>query len=186
MYEDHEFNQISIKKTTYPCLGYVVFFMQQNERGLYNMPAKRVDIVSLKLIKENSVMYAERTISDPASAVNLVRDFIANSDREKLIAIYLNTKNEPVAIQTISIGTLDSSLVHPREVFKGVIMANAASFILAHNHPSGNPEPSRDDIEITKRIMDASKIIGISLMDHLIVCDAQYISFKERGLLDKS
>ena len=149
------------------------------------MPAKRVDIVSIKLIKENSIMYAERRVSDPSSAVDLVRDFIASSDREKLIAVYLNTKNEPVSIQTISIGTLDASLVHPREVFKGAILSNAASIILAHNHPSGNPEPSRDDIEVTKRIVEASKIIGISMMDHLIVCDSQYVSFKERGLLDK-
>jgi DNA repair protein RadC len=94
----------------------------------------------------------------------------------------LNTKNEVIEFPTISVGTLSASLVHPREVFKPAIRASAASVVLAHNHPSGRVEPSREDREVTKRLVDAAEIIGIEVLDHVILGDG-YFSMEEHGML---
>ena len=149
-----------------------------------NIPAKRVDVVSVKLVRESSVMYEPRYINTPQDAVHLVEDFLAYSDREKVVAICLDVKNQPTAISTISMGTLNSSLVHPREVFKTAILSNAAGFILAHNHPSGDLTPSKDDMTATKRLQEVGELIGIDLLDHIIVGDGKrYTSFREQGLM---
>lgn len=103
-----------------------------------NIPAKRVAIVSVRLVKESSLMYEPRYIRTPQDAAQLVQDFLAYSDREKVVAVCMDVKNQPTSITTISLGTLHSSLVHPREVFKTAILSNAAGFIIAHNHPSGD------------------------------------------------
>lgn len=121
-------------------------------------------------------------ISSPADVDGLLRGRIANRDRENFVAVLLNTKNEVLEIPTISIGTLSNSLVHPREVFKPAVRASAASVVLAHNHPSGKVEPSREDREITGRLVDAAEILGIEVLDHIIVGDG-YFSMKERGML---
>jgi len=97
--------------------------------------------------------------------------------------LILNTKNKIVAVHEISRGTLNSSIVHPREVFKPAILHNAAAIICFHNHPSGDTEPSRDDIEITNRLIEAGKIMGIEILDHIIVGDEEYVSLKERGVM---
>ncbi len=104
-------------------------------------PAKRVNIVSLKVVKEASILYEHRKISSPSDAATLIEPLLIDSDREKFIIACLNTKNEPISISTISIGNLNASLVHPREVFKVAILSNAAAIILYHNHPSGDPTP---------------------------------------------
>ena len=93
--------------------------------------------------------------------------------------ICLNTRNRVICINTVSIGSLNASLVHPREVFKPAILANAASIILAHNHPSGETEPSKDDIEITKRVKEAGNLLGIELLDHVIISDSDWKSIKD-------
>lgn len=99
-----------------------------------------------------------------------------------MVAAYLNTKNEPIAVSKISIGSLNASIVHPREILKAAILSNAASFILFHNHPSGGClNPSKEDITITKRIKEAGELIGIDLIDHLIVYEDRFISFKENS-----
>jgi DNA repair protein RadC len=121
-------------------------------------------------------------ISSPADVDGLLRGRIANHDRENFVAVLLNTKNEVIEFPTISVGTLEASLVHPREVFKPAIRASAARIVLAHNHPSGKVEPSREDREITKRLVDAAEIIGIGVLDHVILGDG-YFSMKEHGML---
>ena len=121
-------------------------------------------------------------ISSPADVEGLLRGRIANLDRENFVAVLLNTKNEVVENPTISVGTLSSSLVHPREVFKPAIRASAAGIVLAHNHPSGKVEPSREDREVTRRLVEASEIIGIEVLDHVILGDG-YFSMKEHGML---
>ena len=149
-----------------------------------NIPAKRVNVVSVKLVRESSVMYEPRYVNTPQDAALLVEDFLAYSDREKVVAICLDVKNQPTAISTISMGTLNSSLVHPREVFKTAILSNAAGFILAHNHPSGDLTPSKDDMTATKRLQEVGELIGIDLLDHIIVGDGKrYTSFREQGLM---
>lgn len=95
----------------------------------------------------------------------------------------INTKNKPTAIHTVSIGTLNSTVVHPREIFKAAILSNAASIILAHNHPSGDPTPSKEDIGITKRLVDAGELLGITVMDHIIIGENNYVSMKKRSLI---
>jgi DNA repair protein RadC len=121
-------------------------------------------------------------ISSPADVDRLLRGRIANLDRENFVVVLLNTKNEVIEISTVSVGTLSASLVHPREVFKPAIRASAASVILAHNHPSGKVEPSREDREVTCRLAEAAEILGIEVLDHVILGNG-YFSMKEYGML---
>ena len=121
-------------------------------------------------------------ISSPADVDGLLRGRIANRDRENFVVLLLNTKNEVIEMPTISVGTLSASLVHPREVFKPAIKASAASVILAHNHPSGKVEPSREDREVTQGMSGAAQIIGIEVLDHVILGDG-YVSMKGHGML---
>jgi DNA repair protein RadC len=121
-------------------------------------------------------------VSSPADVERLLRGRIANLDRENFVVVLLNTKNEVIETSTVSVGTLGASLVHPREVFKPAVRASAASIILAHNHPSGKVEPSREDREVTRRLGEAAGILGIEVLDHVIVGDG-YFSMKEHGML---
>ena len=136
--------------------------------------------VRVELIKEGP----EQTlyIKDPSDVARYLSEY-SKRDREHLLCIYLNTKNRVLGIEVVSIGTLNFSPAHPREIFKGAILASADSIILAHNHPSGDPEPSKDDIEITKRMQKAGKIIGIELLDHVIIGNNSFVSLKERGII---
>lgn len=121
-------------------------------------------------------------VSSPDHVDNLLRGRLAREDRENFVVVLLNTKNEVLETPNVSVGTLSSSLVHPREVFKPAIRASAANVILVHNHPSGNTDPSREDREITGRLTQAAEIIGIEVLDHVILGDG-YFSMKEHGLL---
>jgi len=109
--------------------------------------------------------------------------FIGDYDREALVVLTFDTKNKINSITVASIGSLNSSIVHPREVFKTAILSNSASIIIGHNHPSGDPSPSKEDISITSRLKECGKILGIELLDHVIIGDNNYISLKEKGLL---
>ena len=141
-------------------------------------------LYKVMLVREKNVPVPEKIIRKPEDAAEILIEYLKGADREHLVGLYLNSANKPIAMHTISIGILNSSLVHPREVFKMAIMVNADSVIVAHNHPSGNLEPSREDIAVTKQLKDAGKILDIELRDHLIVSDGYgYLSFKERGLL---
>ncbi|BAF60638.1 hypothetical DNA repair proteins [Pelotomaculum thermopropionicum SI] len=140
--------------------------------------------MSLKIVKEASVLYAARRISSPDDAAGFVRDFIEDADREKFLIICLNTRNEPTAVHTVAVGTLNSSQVHPREVFKVALLANSAGIILAHNHPSGDPAPSREDIEITRRLKECGDLLGISVLDHIVIgSGGQYTSLLQKLLI---
>jgi DNA repair protein RadC len=121
-------------------------------------------------------------VSSPADVDRLLRGRIANLDRENFVVVLLNTKNEVIETPLVSVGTLSDSLVHPREVFKPAIRASAASVILAHNHPSGKVEPSREDREVTRRLGEAAEVLEIELLDHVIVGDG-FFSMKEHGML---
>ena len=122
-------------------------------------------------------------IKDPEAVVKAIRASIKDKAKEHFKLILLNPRNKIIGISTISIGTLNASLVHPREVFKDAIMHSAASVVLAHNHPSGDPEPSEDDIKITKRLIEAGKILGVEVIDHIIIGKNGFFSFKEKGLI---
>jgi len=146
--------------------------------------AKRVNIVSLRMVKEGSILYDVRRVSSPSEAAGLGRKFLEEADREQVIVCCLDTKNQPVSMNVVSLGTINSSLVHPREVFKTAILSNAASIILFHNHPSGDPEPSTEDINISKRIKEVGELVGIAMLDHIIIgSEDSFCSLKEKGLL---
>lgn len=104
-------------------------------------------------------------------------------DREHFMVLYLDRKGGVIVKENVSVGGLHSSIVHPREVFKTAVKRSAASIILAHNHPSGDPSPSREDIDITGRLVDAGRIMGIEIIDHVVIGEKTYCSFKEKGLI---
>ena len=122
-------------------------------------------------------------IRSPQDVANLLMPELRDLKKEHLKSLLLDTKNRVLKIHTVSVGILDSSLVHPREVFKDAIIASAAAIIVAHNHPSGDPTPSPEDRQITKRLYDAGQILGIELLDHIVIGDNRWVSLKERGFL---
>lgn len=122
-------------------------------------------------------------IHSPKDIADLVMAEMRYLDREHFRVALLNTKNHVLKLELVSIGTLNTSTVHPRELFKSAIRISAATVILLHNHPSGDPTPSREDIDITNRLTEAGKLLGIEVLDHLVIGDGKYVSFKEKGLL---
>ena len=130
----------------------------------------------------NKTKLEGRVIRSPEDVSDLLMEDMRYLDREYFKVILVNTKNRVISIETISIGTLSSSAVHPRETYKVAIKKSAAGIILVHNHPSGDPTPSRDDIEVTKRLEEVGKIIGIDIMDHVIIGDGKFVSLKTKGL----
>jgi DNA repair protein RadC len=133
--------------------------------------------------ESTSILYSGRVIRSPKDAADLFRQFIGDYDRESFCILCLNTKNEPTALHQVSTGTLNASLVHPRETFKLAILANSAAIIACHNHPSGQPDPSSEDVELTERLRDSGSLLGIDLLDHIILGDGNFVSLKERGLM---
>jgi DNA repair protein RadC len=120
-------------------------------------------------------------IRGPEDVAGLLMDEMRGLDREHFRAIYLNTKNRVLRIETISIGSLNASIIHPREILKPAIGASAAGIILVHNHPTGIPTPSTEDVEFTRRFAACGEILGIELLDHVIIGDGRFVSLKERG-----
>lgn len=131
---------------------------------------KTIQTWSVKLVKEKPLAYKQRTIKNEASISELL-SFMADMSEEHFYAVYLNAKLEPVGLSLISKGTVTASLVHPREVFKGALLANAVSMVVAHNHPTGNTTPSREDIEVTKILVKAGELLNITILDHVIIGD---------------
>ena len=121
-------------------------------------------------------------VKTPDDVVGVVRSKLRGKKKEHFLALLLDTRSQLIKVSEISIGSLDTSIVHPREVFKEAISASAASVIFAHNHPSGDPEASEDDIELTKRLAKAGEIVGIDVLDHVIIGDKKYLSLKREGL----
>ena len=134
------------------------------------------------LIKETGQQYI---LESPEDVVNMIIDHkdLENCDREHFIAAYLNRKGCLNAVCTISVGGLSSTVVHPREVFKPAFLCSAASVILIHNHPSGDPTPSKEDIDTTRRLIEAGKVLGIEILDHVVVGVGSYVSLKAKGLI---
>ena len=123
------------------------------------------------------------TIRSPGDAAAYLMADMTSLLQEHFVALLLNVKNQILYQKTIFIGSLNSSIVHPRELFREAIKRSAASIIVCHNHPSGNPEPSPEDIEVTNRLQEAGYIIGIELVDHIIIGNHNYVSLKEKGYL---
>ncbi len=118
----------------------------------------------------------------PESIVAMVKGRLKDKKKEHFLALLLDTRNRLIKVSEISVGSLDTSIVHPREVFKEAIAASAAAIIFVHNHPSGDPEASEDDIKLTKRLAEAGEIMGIDVLDHVIIGDKTFLSLKREGL----
>lgn len=123
------------------------------------------------------------TVRSPQDVVNLIMEEVRYLDREHFKALLLNTKNQILNVITVSIGSLNASIVHPRELFKDAIKVSAAAVVLVHNHPSGDPTPSREDVEVTKRLIEAGKIIGIDVLDHVVIGNGRWVSLKDKCLI---
>lgn len=146
-----------------------------------------VNFVKFQLVKESGRRYAgESKLMSPKVSAEFLRDFVHldSEPEEVLVLLGLNTKNKVIAVAEVSRGSLNSSIVHPREIFKRAITMNANSIIIAHNHPSGEASPSLEDGLVTSRLQEAGKLLGIELLDHIIIGeDGEYHSFKEEGRL---
>jgi DNA repair protein RadC len=122
-------------------------------------------------------------VKSPEDVVNIVKSQLKGKKKEHFLVLCLDTRNRVINCRPVSIGSLDTSIVHPREVFKEAVSSSAASVVFVHNHPSGDPEPSKEDVELTKRLVKAGEIIGIDVLDHIIVCDRSYLSLKAKNFL---
>lgn len=145
---------------------------------------RQINVVRVQLVREAAFPYGAGSVCNAADVAGLVCRHLARADREHFVVLMLDVKCHPLALHTVSIGTLDSCSAHPREVFKAAILANAASVVLAHNHPSGDPTPSPEDIALTRRLSACGELLGIAVADHVVVADTgRYASFRERGML---
>ncbi len=137
--------------------------------------------VSIRLVKD-SPLYSDTPVNTPEDAVNLIRNEIQQYDREVICVLNLSTRGQVINMNVASIGTLNTALAQPREIFKSALLSNAASIIMFHNHPSGDPTPSPEDMDITARIYQSGALLGVNLLDHIIVGSGdEYFSFKEKG-----
>jgi len=148
-------------------------------------PAKACTILAAAELVKRALKIGEETLPVIRSTKDVIAQvgYLRNKLREHLVAIYLNARNEMLFRKHIFIGTLDANIAHPREIFSEALRQNAAAIILVHNHPSGDPEPSKADLEITKRILEAGKIMGIDVLDHVIITKNKVFSFKENKLI---
>jgi len=148
---------------------------------------EKIDIVKIQMVKDGNLEYRTKQIKNPQDLAELGLKFLKNADREMFILVSLNPRHFINCIHLVSIGTVNASIVSPREVMKVAILSNATEIAFIHNHPSGEAEPSEDDIQITRRLEECGKLFDIKLLDHVIVSDeGRYESFLERGLIKES
>ena len=154
-------------------------------KGIGRVKALQIKAV-MELSKRVSASLASNgqiSIKSPAEVSALLMEEMRHLKKEVFKTILLNTKNHIIKVLNVSVGSLNSSIVHPREVFSEAVKSGCSGILLVHNHPSGDPEPSMEDIETTKRLVNAGSILGIKVLDHVIIGDKRYISFREHGLM---
>ena len=149
-----------------------------------------MNIYNYKIVRERSNTYFDgrKAFSTPEIAASIMQNFYEENyemDKENFTVAYLDSKNKILGINLVSIGTINSSLVHPREVFKGAILASANTVMLFHNHPSGDVKPSQEDVMITRRLKEVGEIVGIRVLDHIIISDnpKNYVSLREKMII---
>ena len=140
-------------------------------------------VYSREIIREDAPHYIDaKRFTSPQQVFEMFRDLILET-REHFLCLHLDGKNRIVCLDRVSVGSLNQSVVHAREVMKSALLSSAAGIILVHNHPTGDPNPSGEDLAITKRLKEAGELIGIPVLDHIIIGNGQFVSFAERGLL---
>ncbi len=145
-------------------------------------PFNNINIVSVKLVREKNAIYGTKAITGPGDLASVVKRFLADTDREVFLTVNFSTANTINSIHIVSIGSLDRAIVHAREVFKAAILSNASSIALVHSHPSGSLNPSLEDIDITRKLVQCGEILGIKVIDHIIVANDRHLSFAERKI----
>lgn len=140
-------------------------------------------IYERQVVREEAPAYLQaRRISRPEDVYELLHD-LQRETKEHFLALHLDGKNRIICLDRVSTGSLNQSIVHPREVFKGALLSSAAAVVLVHNHPSGDPTPSTEDREITRRLREVGDLVGIKVLDHVIVGEDRYVSFSELGII---
>jgi DNA repair protein RadC len=160
--------------------------MKNNKKECSMMELTTIfEVIRIKQeIKESTAPFTVYRITSPDDAHKLAASYIADEDREVFLVMMLNTKNQVIGLHRAHVGSLNASIVHPRDVMKSAILNNAASIIVSHQHPSGDTTPSREDIEVTKRLAEAGRVLGIEVLDHVIVSHTgNHTSLKEKGYL---
>lgn len=160
-------------------------FIQEAIFNNYDTETKRDFMVYENRVKKHRYTFLQdlpERIDEPSAAAAVFKQFLEDQDREHFAALLLDRRGKIIGYHTVSIGSLSSSVVHPRETFKMAILASASSIILGHNHPSGDVTPSQEDIGVTNRLIEAGKILGIEVLDHVIIGDGHF-SFKEKGMM---
>ncbi|MNO12642.1 hypothetical protein D3C76_22550 [compost metagenome] len=171
-------------------IGGIRGFMDLSLEELIKMrgigPAKAVQIkagIELGQRLARSRQPEAQIIRSPRDAADILMEQLRYLQKEHFVCLFLNTKNHIIAQETLSIGSLNASIVHPREVFRAAIKCSSASIVCVHNHPSGDPTPSSEDILITNRLCKAGEIVGIDVLDHIVIGDGEFVSLKEQGLM---
>jgi DNA repair protein RadC len=176
-------NEILALKSGYGLKGLSPQYLQSMVSGLTQKKAESF-LAALELGRR---VYTEepaigQTIRSPEDAASMLME-MKHLTQEHFVALYLNTKNVVIGKKTVFVGSLNASIVHPKEVYREAVQRSAASIVVAHNHPSGHSQASREDIDVTKRLAEVGKIMGIELLDHVIIGFNQYTSMKEKGYL---
>jgi len=144
---------------------------------------KKVGIIRLQMVRESRSLYGMKRFSEPKEAVETVMPLLEMADREIVLVMSLNIKLEPIAVEIVAVGALNTCYVDGRDIFKHAVLSNAAFITCFHNHPSGTPEPSVQDKQITRRLEKAGGILGIPLIDHIIIGEYGFYSFREHGYI---
>ena len=154
-------------------------------KGIKNIKASQIIAIGelVKRINKLNLVRVGKNISSPTDIANILMKEMVTLKQEVLKLIMLDTKNNIIGIKDVFKGSLNTSIVHPREIFKEALKKSSSSIIICHNHPSGDPTPSKEDINITIRLKECGNIIGINLLDHLIIGKNQYVSLKEKGII---
>ena len=140
-------------------------------------------VYSVRLVRDRTVRYVVREVGHADHAAALLRALIGGADREHLAAVFLDCRNQVIGVQIVAVGGLSGAQTTSREVFRAAIAAGAAAVVLGHNHPSGSPEPSREDVAFTRNNVAAGKLLGVDVVDHVIIGEGSHTSMHERGLL---
>lgn len=149
------------------------------------MEQNKLNVVSIRLVDEPP-LYSRKNLQNPSEVIEVMQEELNKYDRELFCILNLKTKGQVINLNIVSMGSLQASIVHPREVFKSAILSNASGIILLHNHPSGDCQPSEADIAVTKRLIDAGELLGISVLDHIVIGEQKnYYSFMENNMLFK-
>jgi len=154
---------------------------RRKRRSTYDGSQVRLVVVGKPVVEEGPSYVVGAP--DDVAELPVLRELMYEADREIFCCLHLSTKNRLISWEMVSMGSLNASIVHPRELFKGALLANAASVVVVHNHPSGDPTPSGADIQLTRRLAKAGDVLGIEVLDHVIFGEGEVLSLRDKGMM---